>query len=162
MSAEAAEAVARTALGDAGADATRIVGLLQEEGVLTRERLYLGDGRYGDGVRIVFQAFADFLLLKRRLALSDDPLNDATLKTWLTDDCSWGVTEAATILFPEVYDVELPDFLGIELGDEPEEAEEDRAARDRALPGSTALPSHWSRTCPTATRKPSRSARSTF
>ena len=129
-SAEAAEAVARTALGDAGADATRIVGLLQEEGVLTRERLYLGDGCYGDGVRIVFQAFADFLLLKRRLALSDDPLNDATVKTWLTDDCSWGVTEAATILFPEVYDVELPDFLGIGLGDEPEESEEDRAARD--------------------------------
>jgi hypothetical protein len=112
MSAEAAEAVARTALDDKGADATRIVGLLQEEGVLTRERLYLGDGRYGEGVRIVFQAFADFLLLKRRIALSGDPLNDAALKMWLTEECSWGVTEAATILFPEAYDVELPDLLG--------------------------------------------------
>jgi hypothetical protein len=131
MGAEVAEAIVRTALGDAGAEATRIVGLLQEEGVLTRERLYLGDGRYGDGVRIVFQAFADFLLLKRRLALSDDPLNDAALKKWLTEECSWGVTEAATILFPEVYDVELPDLLGAELGDEPEDAGEDRAARDR-------------------------------
>jgi len=131
MSAEAAEAVVRTALGDVGAEATRVVGLLQEEGVLTRERLYLGKGRYGDGVRIVFQAFADFLLLKRRLALSDDPLNDAAVKTWLTDECSWGITEAATILFPEMYDVELPDLLGIELGDEPEDADEDRAARDQ-------------------------------
>jgi hypothetical protein len=131
MGAEAAEEVVRTALGDAGAEATRIVGLLQEEGVLTRERLYLGDGRYGEGIRIVFQAFADFLLLQRRLALPGDPLSDAALKKWLTEECSWGVTEAATILFPEVYHVELPDLLGVELGDEPEDADEDRVARDQ-------------------------------
>lgn len=130
VSAEVAEAVLRTALGDASADTTRIIGLLQEEGVLTRERFYLGDGQSGEGVRIVFQAFSDFLLLKRRLALSDDPFNDAALKTWLTEECSWGVTEAATILFPEVYDVELPDLLGVELGDEPEDAD-DRAVRDQ-------------------------------
>ena len=68
------------------------LGLLQEEGVLTREQLYLGEGRYGEGVRIVFQAFADFLLLQRRLALSDDPLTDSIVKTWLTEECSWGVT----------------------------------------------------------------------
>lgn len=131
MGAETAESVARTSLGETGADATRILGLLQEEGVLTREQLYLGDGQYGEGVRIVFQAFADFLLLKRRLAISGDPLGDAALRTWLTEECSWGVIEAATILFPEVYDVELPDFLGVELGDEPEESEEDRAVWDQ-------------------------------
>lgn len=131
MGAEVAEAVVRTALGDAAVEATRIVGLFQEEGVLTRERLYLGDGRYGEGIRIVFQAFADFLLLKRRLALSDDPLDDAVLKVWLTDECSWGITEAATILFPEVYAVELPDLLGVELDDEPEDTDEDRAAWDQ-------------------------------
>lgn len=131
LGADAAEVVVQTALGDAGTETTRIVGLFQEEGVLTRERLYLGDGRYGEGIRIVFQAFADFLLLQRRLALSGDPLKDEALKKWLTEECSWGVTEAATILFPEVYDVELPDLLGVELGDEPEDAGEDRAARDQ-------------------------------
>lgn len=40
------------------------------------------------------------------------------------------LTEAAAILFPEVYDVEVPDLLGIELGDEPEESE-DRTASDQ-------------------------------
>ena len=139
MGTEAAEAVARTALGDAGADATRILGLLQEEGVLTRERLYLGDDRYGEGVRIVFQAFADFLLLKRRLARSDDPLNDPALKTWLTEECSWGITEAATILFPEVYGVELPDLLGIKLGAEPKHRRRP-SSLESAPPGPTALP----------------------
>ena len=53
MGTDTAELVARTALGEAKADATRILGLLQEEGVLTRERLYLGDDHYGEGVRIV-------------------------------------------------------------------------------------------------------------
>ncbi len=119
MSTEAAEAIARTVVGGTGTDATRMLGLLQEEGVLTREQLYLGDGKHDEGVRIVFQAFADFLLLKRRLARSDDPLTDPAVKTWLTAECSWGVIEAATVLFPEVYGVELPDLLGIKLGDEP-------------------------------------------
>ena len=119
MSTEAAEAIARTVVGGTGTDATRMLGLLQEEGVLTREQLYLGDGKHDEGVRIVFQAFADFLLLKRRLARSDDPLTDPAVKTWLTEECSWGVIEAATVLFPEVYGVELPDLLGIKLGDEP-------------------------------------------
>lgn len=128
MESGTAEAVARTALGDAGADATRMLGLLQEEGVLTREQLYLEHGRYGEGVRIVFQAFADFLLLKRRLARSDDPLHDPALKTWLAEECSWGVIEAATILFPEVYGVELPDFLGVTLDAQPKQ---DADAKER-------------------------------
>jgi hypothetical protein len=123
MSTSAAEAVARVSLGDAAIDTTRILGLLQEEGVLTRERLYLGSGTYDEGVRIVFQAFADFLLLKRRLALSDDPLNDPALKSWLTEESSWGINEAATILFPEVYGVEVPDLLEIKLGAEPKRRE---------------------------------------
>ena len=119
MSTEAAETVAQTAVSGTGTDASRMLGLLQEEGVLTREQLYLGDGNYGEGVRIVFQAFADFLLLSRRLARSTDPLTDPAVKTWLTAECSWGVREAATILFPEAYGTELPDLLGIKLGDEP-------------------------------------------
>ncbi|MFA1546104.1 hypothetical protein [Actinomadura chokoriensis] len=127
MSTDAAEAVARASLGDASADATRVLGLLQDEGVLTRERLYLGSGNFDEGVRIVFQAFADFLLLKRRLALSDDPLNDQAVKTWLAEECSWGINEAATILFPEVYGVEVPDLLGIKLGAEPKQHEDQDA-----------------------------------
>lgn len=130
MSASAAEAVAQASLGEASAEATRILGLLQEEGVLTRERLYLGSGNFDEGVRIVFQAFSDFLLLKRRLALSDNPVNDQTVKSWLAEGCSWGITEAATILFPEVYGVEVPDLLGTKLGAEPEQ-HENRAAWDR-------------------------------
>ncbi|MEV6871461.1 ATP-binding protein [Amycolatopsis sp. NPDC051128] len=137
MSTGAAEAVARASLGDTSAEGTRILGLLQEEGVLTRERLYLGSGNFAEGVRIVFQAFADFLLLKRRLALSDDPLNDPALRSWLTEECSWGISEAATILFPEVHSIELPDLLGIKLGAEPKQHEDevtwDRHHRARNL-----------------------------
>jgi hypothetical protein len=130
MSTSAAETVAQASLGSSNTDATRILGLFQEEGVLTRERLYLGGGKYDEGVRIVFQAFADFLLLKRRLVLSDDPVNDQAVKSWLAEESSWGINEAATILFPEVYGVELPDLLDIKLGTEPKR-NEDRAGWDR-------------------------------
>ncbi|MET4095818.1 hypothetical protein [Arthrobacter sp. UYCu712] len=115
MSAATAESVAHAALGNVQSDATRILGLFQEEGVLTREHLYLGEGITDEGVRILFQAFADFLLLKRRLSLSEDPIHDPRLKKWLTEDCSWGINEAATILFPEAFDVEVPDLLNIKL-----------------------------------------------
>jgi hypothetical protein len=119
----AAEAIARSELDDP-ASATRVLGLLQEEGVLTRERLYfraiadaahemrVGSGAQ-EGVRIAFQSFSDFLLLKRRFARSGDPLHDPDVKSWLGEECSWGIIEAATILLPEVYAVELPDLLRI-------------------------------------------------
>jgi len=130
MTAVVAEAIASTALGDAQADAPKLLGLLQEEGVLTREQLYLGNDTYGEGVRIVFQAFSDFLLLKRRLAQSADPLNDPDVKTWLADASSYGIIEAATVLFPEAYGVELPDLLGLTVTAQPSAAD-DRAAWDR-------------------------------
>ncbi|MGH3766387.1 MAG: hypothetical protein ACRDTX_14765 [Pseudonocardiaceae bacterium] len=130
MSAIAADGVVRSSLEGSGTDSARLLGLLQEEGVLTRERLYLGGGTTDEGVRVVFQAFADFLLLKRRLALSEDPLNDEAVKSWLAEDCSWGINEAATILFPEVHGVELPDLLSIEMTDEPD-WNEDREAWDQ-------------------------------
>lgn len=130
MATSAAEAVAQASLGDANADATKVLGLLQEEGVLTRERLYLGGDDFDEGVRVVFQAFADFLLLKRRLALSEDPLNDSGVKSWLVEEASWGINEAATILFPEVYGVEVPDLLGIKLGAGPKQ-DEDQDAWER-------------------------------
>ena len=80
------------------------------------------------------------------------------VKAWLAEECSWGIIEAATVLFPEVYDVELPDFLGIKLGAEPRQGDEPRGLGPaRSEPGSST--GHWSRTCPTATRRRSRSAR---
>ncbi|MFI7517578.1 hypothetical protein ACIBVK_29195 [Micromonospora echinofusca] len=113
LSASEAETVVQRALEAAPLAPARLLGLLQDEGVLTRERLYLGEDTFGDGVRIVFQTFADFLLLKRRLAASTDPQTDPALKLWLDQEASWGIVEAATILFPEVYGIELPDLLNI-------------------------------------------------
>ncbi|WP_406048278.1 hypothetical protein [Kribbella sp. NBC_00889] len=137
ISAGKAEKVARDALGGASGESTRVIALLQEEGVLTRERLYLGNGAFDEGVRIVFQAFSDFLLLKRRLAQSADPLNDDALKAWLANDCSWGIREAATIVFAEVYNIELPDLLGVKASDRPSpEADPDiweQYSRDQQL-----------------------------
>jgi hypothetical protein len=130
MAAGEADAITRTSLADRASEAAKVMGLLQEEGILTREQLYLGNDTYGEGVRIVFQAFADFLLLKRRLARSDDPLHDAELKQWLTIECSWGIGEAAAVLFPEVYNVELPDLLDIKPSPEPADYR-DRAAMDQ-------------------------------
>ncbi|WP_439812347.1 hypothetical protein [Streptomyces sp. P9-2] len=130
MSAASAHETVSSSLEDTRIDAVRLMGLLQEEGVLTRERLHLGSGRFGEGVRIVFQAFADFLLLRRRLALSDDPLNDEAVRQWLTEESSWGIHEAATILFPEVYGVELLDFLSIRMT-EASDGHEDRDAWNR-------------------------------
>lgn len=110
-----AEDAIGVALGPDG-DRVRLLGLLQEEGVLTQERLYLGDNRSGDAVRVVFQAFSDHLLLERRLDRSPDPLHDRELLDWLVEGTWWGATEAATLVFPERYGVELPDLLNVHLG----------------------------------------------
>ena len=59
MSAGAAETAAGAQLHDSATEARKMIGLLQEEGILTRERLYLGAGAFDEGVRVVFQAFAD-------------------------------------------------------------------------------------------------------
>lgn len=109
-----ADAVVRTALEDATFSPHKLLGLLSDEGVLTQERLYLGGSTFGDGVRIAFQAFSDFLLLKRRLSASPDPLTDEDLHRWLAADASGGIVEAATIVFPELYDTELPDLLDMD------------------------------------------------
>lgn len=101
-------------LGTAGDAAIRVLGALQDEGVLSRERLYLGSGASEDGLRVAFQAFSDFLLLRRRLDQSPDPLVDDALRNWLADEASWGIREAAAVVIPELYDTELPDYLGID------------------------------------------------
>lgn len=109
-----AEQVVMDALKASVDDAVRVLGALQNEGVLSRERLYLGSGLSEDGLRVAFQAFADFLLLRRRLDKSPDPLADDAFRTWLADDASWGIQEAAAVVLPELHHVELPDYLGID------------------------------------------------
>lgn len=109
-----AEQVATDAMGSSVEDAIRVLGALQNEGVLSRERLYLGSGVSEDGLRVAFQAFADFLLLRRRLDKSSDPLVDDAFRTWLADEASWGIQEAAAVVLPELHHTELPDYLGID------------------------------------------------
>lgn len=108
-----AEQIATGAMNSSVDDAVRVLGALQNEGVLSRERLYLGSGVSEDGFRVAFQAFADFLLLQRRLDKSSDPLVDDAFRTWLADEASWGIQEAAAVVLPELHQTELPDYLGI-------------------------------------------------
>jgi len=110
---ERAEELATRAMSGLSADAAIVLGALQSEGVLTRELLYFGDDPLQDGFRIVFQTFADYLILRRRLESVAEPMTDADLRQWLLEDCSWGIVEAAAVSLPELYGVELPDFLGI-------------------------------------------------
>lgn len=107
------EAIATAAMGGSSEDAAIVLGALQSEGALTREFLYFGYDTPTDGFRIVFQAFADYLILRRRLAHLTDPLADADFRHWLHEDCSWGIVEAAAVVLPELYGLELPDLLGI-------------------------------------------------
>lgn len=129
---ERAEELATTAMNGSSDDAAIALGALQSEGILTRELLYFSDESMQDGFRVVFQAFADYLILRRRLATVPDLMGDADLRQWLLADCSWGIVEAAAVSLPELYRVELPDFLGISAssmeGSESDDLEERRRA----------------------------------
>lgn len=106
-----AEQLVQAALPASENEAIAFLGVLQNEGVFTREHIYTKQGQTIDGVRVAFQAFADFLVLKRRLELSSDVLADEMIRKWLADDSSWGILEAAAVVLPEAYGTELPDFL---------------------------------------------------
>jgi hypothetical protein len=109
-----AEELASAALGGAGTIETAVIlGAMQSEGILNQELLYLGDRKTEQGFRILFQALADYMILRRRLDRSDDPPSDGTIREWLRDDCSWGILEAAAVILPELYALELPDLIGI-------------------------------------------------
>jgi hypothetical protein len=112
-----AEKVVSTMLDGDRRCALAVIGAFENEGVLSQEPLYLQRQGSGVSVRILFQAFSDFLLLKRRLSLASDPLKDEAFKTWLRDSSSWGILEAGTVVFPELYAIELPDYLGFDAGD---------------------------------------------
>jgi hypothetical protein len=109
-----AEAAVAKATGGNSERALAIIGAFENEGVLSQEPLYLRQDGDGIAVRVLFQAFSDFLLLKRRLDQCSGPLHDETFKAWLRETAGWGVLEAATVVFPERYGIELPDFLDLD------------------------------------------------
>lgn len=111
----AAHEAAREVLDGDRALASRTLGALQAEAVLSQERVYTtGEGRV-EGVRIVFQAFSDFLILRRRMRDVQDPLTDEAFLSWLREDASAGIVEAASVAFPEKFDRELLDVLDIDV-----------------------------------------------
>jgi hypothetical protein len=128
---ERAEELATMAASGSSDDAAIALGALQSEGILTRELLYLGDSMQ-DGFRVVFQAFADYLILRRRLAAVPKPMSDSDLRRWLLEECSWGIVEAAAVSLPELYGVELPDFLGIKASSMEWPESDDPQGRRRA------------------------------
>lgn len=117
------EAVATTDAGDLAqsallgdrATAVRVLGALHDEGVLTRERVFIRERGRVDGMRIVFQAFSDFLVLRHRMSDVASPTNDAEFLRWLNETASYGVLEAASIVLPEAHGHELVDVLGIDV-----------------------------------------------
>jgi hypothetical protein len=130
-----------TSITGAVANAGRLLGALQNEGIVTRELIYLGHNETEDSLRIVFQAFADYLLLRRRLQGVSDLRSNAALIEWLRDECSWGIAEAAAVTLPELYDVELIDLLGytrddLEHGDRDSDEAWRRYNRVRSAYGS--------------------------
>lgn len=94
-----------------------VVSAFENEGVLSQEPSYLRGEGNTVAVRVTFQAFSDFLLFKRHLSWVAAPLEDEEFKMWLHHEASWGILEAATIVLPELYGVEVPDFLGISASD---------------------------------------------
>ncbi|MDQ1215822.1 hypothetical protein [Microbacterium arborescens] len=102
-------------LGDGRRAATRLLGILQDEGVLTRERVWDGEHAATEAVRVVFQAFSDFLILRHRLQRSEDPLADDEFLGWLRDEASLGVLDAAAVTLPERFGRELTDVLGVDM-----------------------------------------------
>lgn len=113
VSATRAERLVTEALGSSSDESVVVLGAMQSEAVLNQELLYLDGGDAEQGFRIVFQALADYMILRRRLNQSADPLSDSACIKWLRDDCSWGILEAAAVALPELYGVELPDLLSI-------------------------------------------------
>ncbi len=116
VSVSRAEELAAAALGGAASnEASVVLGAMQSEGILNQELLYLGDGNTEQGFRILFQALADYLILRRRLDRSADAMADIAVRDWLKDDCSWGILEAAAVALPELHSVELPDLLAVRV-----------------------------------------------
>lgn len=132
MSLSLAEELATAALGGSRDDAAVVLGSLQSEGVLNQELLYVNDN-VEQGIRILFQALADYMILRRRLDRSPDPIEDDAVKEWLREDCSWGIIEAAAVALPELRNIELPDLLDVNVKEVGLNDSTDRDARRREI-----------------------------
>jgi hypothetical protein len=84
---------------------------LESEGVLASDRSYVA-GAVVDVIRIAFQAFADYLILRQRLRgiRRKEPLKERSFLGWLSN-ASYGILEAAAVVLPELYSTELCDYL---------------------------------------------------
>lgn len=94
-----------------GIDPVEVIDAMISEGLITQERIYL-EGRFVEGLRVTFQAFADFLILRRRMNSrgQEQLLGDDEFRVWLRS-ASNGIIEAAAIVLPERYGVELSEYL---------------------------------------------------
>lgn len=108
------EEIATSALGGDAQDTASVLGALQNEGILNLELIYQSGAGPAQGFRILFQALADYMILRRRMGASADPKTDGDFCAWLANDCSWGILESAAVVLPEVIGVELPDLLGVD------------------------------------------------
>ncbi len=130
VSLDRAEVLAGEALGSHAAKWPVVLGAMDSEGILNQELLYLS-GDSEQGVRVLFQALADYMILRRRLDSSGDPTTDETLHNWLRDQCSWGIVDAAAVALPELYALELPDLVRLDLQHLHEPDRDDREAYRR-------------------------------
>lgn len=121
---EVEELMKRLAL-PSGERTARVIGALERESVLTRDRLYV-DGERVECLRFTFQAFADYMILQRRLGeTSSDALSrDEELRSWLLD-ASYGIVEAAAVVLPERFGIELSEYLEPLLRSRGADADED-------------------------------------
>ena len=94
----------------------RLLAGLEAEGIFTTGEMWIS-GSWQLGFRLTFQAFGDYLILKRRLDHRDSttPISeDGAFASWLLK-ASWGIQEAAAVILPELYRVELRDYLESEI-----------------------------------------------
>jgi len=108
------------------------LGALLSEGLLNDEMVYDGDAP-ARSVRITYQAFSDFLILQRRLRnVPGRTPPDAAFSEWLST-ASWGIREAAAVLLPERYAVELPALLEPVVRGDNEPGGENSRRADRVM-----------------------------
>lgn len=91
--------------------ARKLLTRLEAEGIFATIETRLDS--YQLSLRFTFQELGDYLILNRRLKcrhLEQDLNEDKLFAIWLLDS-SWGIHEAAAVILPEQYGIELRDYL---------------------------------------------------
>ena len=92
--------------------ARKLLTRLEAEGVFSKVEIRSSDS-YQLSLRFTFQELGDYLILDRRLKcrnLEQDIIEDRSFATWLINS-SLGIYEAAAVILPEQYGIELRDYL---------------------------------------------------